>query len=77
MQDKDKTREQLITELEWFREQLEQASHLASFPQLNPNPILEVDQSCSITFYNTATIKTLDGEVGFRQVLLKPFSLRT
>ncbi len=35
-------------------------AHIASFPQLNPNPILEVDQSGSITFYNVGTLKALE-----------------
>ncbi|MBI5725013.1 MAG: response regulator [Planctomycetes bacterium] len=33
--------------------------HLASFPQLNPDPILEVDSAGSITFYNAATVELL------------------
>jgi PAS domain S-box-containing protein len=36
---------------------------LASFPQLNPNPILEVDMEGRITFYNQAALKAL-GETG-------------
>lgn len=37
----------------------EQARHLASFPQVNPNPVLEVSRSGEITFFNPATEKTL------------------
>ncbi len=33
---------------------------LASFPQLNPNPILEVNAAGEITFYNAATSKCLE-----------------
>jgi PAS domain S-box-containing protein len=35
--------------------------HLASFSQLNPEPILELDLSGQITYYNDATLKTLTG----------------
>jgi len=36
---------------------------LASFPQLNPNPILEIDLEGRITFYNQAALEAL-GETG-------------
>ena len=39
----------------------EQTIHLASFPQMNPTPVLEVDSSGSLTFVNPATIKNLEG----------------
>ncbi len=32
---------------------------LASFPQLNPNPVLEVNPAGQITFYNEATLKAM------------------
>ena len=37
----------------------EHARHLASFPELNPNPVLEIASSGKITFFNPATEKTL------------------
>ncbi|MHB8139587.1 MAG: sigma 54-interacting transcriptional regulator [Smithellaceae bacterium] len=33
--------------------------HLASFPQLNPNPVIETDLKGQIIFYNSATTKML------------------
>ena len=38
----------------------ERTVHLASFPQLNPNPIVEVDSAGRIIFANPATGKILD-----------------
>ncbi len=38
----------------------ERSSHLASFPQLNPNPIIEIDFSGKVTFCNPASLKTLE-----------------
>ena len=37
----------------------EKTEHLASFPELNPNPIIETDIKGKVIFYNTATIKIL------------------
>ena len=39
----------------------ERASHLASFPQLNPNPVMEVDASGEMTFCNPGTLRVLEG----------------
>jgi PAS domain S-box-containing protein len=33
--------------------------HLASFPQLNPNPVIETDLNSQIVYYNAATLKVL------------------
>ena len=38
----------------------EQTKHLASFPQLNPNPVIEVDSSGKVIFSNPATQKILE-----------------
>lgn len=35
--------------------------HLASFPQLNPNPVMEVDAAGKVTFCNPATQNILEG----------------
>jgi len=37
----------------------EEIERFASFPQLSPNPILEIDSFGQITSYNEATVKTL------------------
>jgi two-component system CheB/CheR fusion protein len=36
------------------------SSRLASFPQLNPNPVIETDSSGKVTFSNPAAVKFLD-----------------
>jgi PAS domain S-box-containing protein len=41
------------------KEMEKQLAHLASFPQLNPNPVLEVDAAGTITYYNPATLESL------------------
>jgi PAS domain-containing protein len=48
----------------------EEIARLASFPQLNPNPVLEVDSAGNITFTNPATLK-IARELGLQDE--KPF----
>jgi PAS domain S-box-containing protein len=44
------------------RQQMEsEISRFASFPQLNPSPVLEIDSSGVITFYNQAAVTALKG----------------
>ena len=38
----------------------EELERLASFPRLNPNPVLAVDQSGAVTFCNAAALKVLE-----------------
>ncbi|MDH5201950.1 MAG: PAS domain S-box protein [Nitrospirota bacterium] len=49
------------------REQKEKRiEHLASFPQLNPNPIIEIDSHGKAKYYNSATVETLK-ELGMKK----------
>jgi PAS domain S-box-containing protein len=46
--------------------------HLASFPQINPAPVLELDLSGAVTYYNQAALKSLEKlgpEAGWRDLL--------
>ena len=38
----------------------EDMRHLASFPQTNPDPVMEVNSSCKVTFYNPGAQKALE-----------------
>jgi PAS domain S-box-containing protein len=42
------------------RENEERLAYLASFPQLNPNPVLEADLTGAVTFANPAAYRTLE-----------------
>jgi PAS domain S-box-containing protein len=51
------------------REQAERhIARLATFPQLNPSPVIEVDFSGRVTFYNAATLRTLE-RLGFPEAI--------
>jgi PAS domain S-box-containing protein len=53
----------VMTDITERKEAEKEIQRLASFPQLNPNPILEIDLEGRITFYNQAALKYL-GETG-------------
>jgi PAS domain S-box-containing protein len=44
--------------------------HLASFPRLSPNPILEIDQNGLVTFYNSSALAVLK-ESGLEESVLE------
>jgi PAS domain S-box-containing protein len=44
-----------IIESSIYKQAKEQIAHLASFPELNPNPVLELDMAGNIKYLNTAT----------------------
>lgn len=45
-----------LTQMKLAEQKIE---HLASFPKLNPNPVIETDLDGKITYYNDATLVTL------------------
>src|SRR5271169_3850394 len=73
MKDKNKTKGDLLHELDEMRQRVsilekahahryrdsEKNRHLASFPQLNPNPVIEINVKGEITFCNRAAYEVL------------------
>ena len=50
----------LQAEIDERKKAEERARHLASFPQQNPDPILEISSSGEVTFFNTAAQRILE-----------------
>ncbi len=49
----------MIMDITDHKKAAEKIEHLASFPELNPNPVIEADMKGEITYCNAATIKML------------------
>ncbi len=58
--DLSRTNKQLTQEIDGRERAEERSMNLASFPQLNPNPVIEVDSSGKVTFFNASALKTLE-----------------
>ena len=50
---------ELQKEIARLRQENEEYRHLASFPQSNPNPVLEFDRNGQVVYFNPAAQKTL------------------
>ena len=50
---------ELQKEIARLRQENEEYRHLASFPQSNPNPVLEFDRDGQVVYFNPAAQKTL------------------
>ena len=50
----------LVTDVTERKQAEEQVMHLASFPQINPSPVLELDLSGALTYHNPAAFKVLE-----------------
>jgi PAS domain S-box-containing protein len=50
----------IVRDISQRQQSEEEIRRLASFPQLDPHPILEVDAAGAITFFNEATVATLE-----------------
>ena len=50
----------MLRDITTRKEMEKKLAHLASFPQLNPHPVLEVDATGAITYYNPATLESLE-----------------
>ncbi len=67
---------ELEAEIKERKQAEKKIEHLASFPQLNPNPVIEIDANGTITFSNAATaevLKTLEIEDDARIFLPSDF----
>ncbi len=53
------TIEELLRENANLRQENEELNRLASFPQLNPNPVIEFDRNGQVTFINPAALQVL------------------
>ena len=49
----------MITDITDHKKAAEKIEHLSSFPELNPNPVIETDMKGEIIYCNAATIKIL------------------
>jgi len=58
--DLQKTNENLQKEIIALRQEGEHTRHLASFPQMNPNPVMEVDSAGYVLFANPAAYAVLE-----------------
>ncbi|MEW6570164.1 MAG: ATP-binding protein [Nitrospirota bacterium] len=50
-------------------QEIQRIRRLASFPESNPNPVLEMDSSGKVTYYNSSTIETLK-KLGVEEIAL-------
>jgi len=49
----------MIMDITGHKKVAEKIEHLSSFPELNPNPVIETDMKGEIIYCNSATIKIL------------------
>ena len=54
------SRDELVREIEVRQRAEEEIKRLASFPQMNPAPVLEIDLTGAITFYNQAALAAIE-----------------
>ena len=53
------TFDELLQENASLRQENEELNRLASFPQLNPNSVIEFDRNGQVTFINSAALQAL------------------